>query len=75
MDPEKQGRGIGRGQLETIHKISYDRSSSTGVYLNTENPGNVDLYKHMGYTITHGESFSDVVVWYLFLPDAMNDLI
>lgn len=75
VDPDKQGFGIGRALLESIHQISDDHPTSTGVYLDTGNPGNVSFYEHMGYRIIQEESFADVVVWCLFRPDKEKELI
>ena len=69
VDPGQQGYGIGRALLEATHLISQDHPTSTGVYLNTENPRNVAFYQHMGYRITHQESLGNTRVWCFFRSD------
>lgn len=72
VDPGKQGYGIGRALLEAIHLISQDHPTSTGVYLDTENPRNVAFYQHMGYQITHQESLGNTRVWCFFRTDKIE---
>jgi GNAT superfamily N-acetyltransferase len=46
-----QGRGLGRILMDRIHRLSYEDSLSQGVTLNTEDPANLPLYRHLGYEV------------------------
>ncbi|MEX2271856.1 MAG: GNAT family N-acetyltransferase [Vicinamibacterales bacterium] len=50
--PSHKGSGIGRRLLEFVRRMAEDDPESAGVSLSTENPRNVDLYRHVGYEVT-----------------------
>ncbi len=50
-----KGRGHGRLLLEAVHELAANDPTAEGVSLTTEDPRNVDLYRHFGYEIVgHG---------------------
>ncbi len=68
--PANQGRGLARILLEELVKMSERHPGSTGVCLNTESPGNVSFYEHMGYHVVGHRTISDLETWCMFRPDA-----
>jgi GNAT superfamily N-acetyltransferase len=65
-----QRRGIGRLLLDRVHEFSRDRPDSQGVTLTTENPANVELYRHFGYQLTgHVRIAPELESWGMFRPD------
>jgi GNAT superfamily N-acetyltransferase len=44
-----RGRGLARRLIDEVHRISLADPESMGVTLTTEDPGNVSLYRHLGY--------------------------
>ena len=45
------GTGLGRVLLDAVRKMAAEDSSSAGVSLTTENPRNVELYRHVGFEV------------------------
>jgi GNAT superfamily N-acetyltransferase len=45
------GTGLGRLLLEAVQDVARADSASAGVSLSTENPKNVELYRHFGYQV------------------------
>lgn len=66
----RAGQGIGRSLLEAVHRASSKDPRSTGVALTTEDPANVPLYQHLGYSVTGTATLSDSLqTWGFFRPD------
>jgi len=66
VDPQQQGHGYGGILLQVLHKMSEVHPSSTGIWLDTENPGNVPLYRRFGYQIRALTQWGDVQIWGMF---------
>lgn len=70
VDPAYQGRGHGRRLLGAIQALSAAHPTSTGVYLDTENPASKAFYEHCGYRVLAHERLDDEVdIWCVFRPD------
>lgn len=54
-----QGKGYGRVMLDAIHQMA--KSENSGVWLETTNPTNVGLYKHVGYVVENRFMMADDV--------------
>lgn len=64
------GRGLARPLVERIQALSRADPTSTGVFLETEEPSNVDFYRHLGYRLTgHVEVGDGLESWGFFRPD------
>jgi GNAT superfamily N-acetyltransferase len=65
-----KGRGLGRLLLDAVHDHSRAHVTSEGVRLTTENPANVELYRHFGYRlIGHAPVADGLETWVLFRSD------
>ena len=49
--PSHEGQGLARPLLETVERLAAADPQSTGVSLTTENPRNVELYRHFGFEV------------------------
>lgn len=66
VNPEYQGRGIGKALLNhVLHEANRDRSSQ-GVALDTENPENVSLYRKFGFTLGNTTEINQLPVYCMF---------
>lgn len=64
------GRGLGGRLLREVHEMSWLDPGSTGVSLTTEDPKNVPLYEHCGYTVvSHDRVSEDLETWGFFRRD------
>jgi GNAT superfamily N-acetyltransferase len=62
------GTGLGRRLLESVRRLSEEDPQSAGVSLTTENPRNVDLYRHFGYEVVgHAPVGPGLETWGMFL--------
>lgn len=57
----QQGKGIGPVLLAEVHRLSETHATAAGVWLETANPANVQLYQRFGYEITQQEQLGDEV--------------
>jgi GNAT superfamily N-acetyltransferase len=48
---QAQGTGVSRRLLDAVHERSWTDTKSVGVTLTTEDPTNVELYRHFGYEV------------------------
>lgn len=65
------GRGLTRSLLEKVQALSLADPTSTGVALETEDPGNVSFYQYFGYRlIGHAEIGDGLESWGFFRPDS-----
>ena len=63
-----KGAGVGRVLLDTVRALAEAEPSWNGVSLTTENPRNVELYKHFGYEIAgEGEFAPGMPTWGMYL--------
>ena len=66
-----QGKGVARALIETVHRMSREDPTSTGVTLTTEDEANVPLYEHLGYRVVgHAEVVPGLETWGFFRPDS-----
>jgi GNAT superfamily N-acetyltransferase len=65
-----QGRGLSRVLLDEVHRRSLNDPDSSGVSLSTEAPENVELYEHLGYSVTATVPIgAGIQTWGFFRPD------
>jgi GNAT superfamily N-acetyltransferase len=65
-----QGSGLGRKLMDRVHLMSQEDASSQGVTLSTEDPANVPLYEHFGYSMVgHSRLSPELETWCFFRPD------
>lgn len=65
-----RGKGLGRRLIEHVQELSREDERSRGVTLTTEDPNNVELYKHLGYEIVgHQVVSAELETWSFFRPD------
>ena len=61
---------MGRKLIDYVHLMSRKDTSSQGVTLTTEDPANVPLYEHFGYTVVGRTRVSPTLgAWGFFRPD------
>lgn len=63
VNPQKQGQGIGKKVIETIHQLVKDDAKAASICLDTENYANVVYYKYLGYVLTHQEKIDDLTIY------------
>lgn len=64
----QKGSGLGRVLLDAVRQIAEENPAYSGVSLTTENPRNVDLYRHFGYDVVgEGQFGGDLKTWGMFL--------
>jgi len=74
VHPEFQRNGFGRLLLDEVHEIAESHTESVGVYLETTNQVNVDLYEYFGYHLVARDTLDGIVeLWYMFRPNKDND--
>lgn len=62
-----RGLGLGRALLEHVQDIARRTPKAEGVTLTTEDPANVPLYEHAGYTVVdHARIAPDLETWWMF---------
>lgn len=67
VSPKAQGKGIGRALLEEAE--AYAQSERiTLMALDTEHKGNVDLYRHMGYSVNGSAGLETIEVFSCYKP-------
>ena len=69
VNPESQGKGIGRALLSKVHQISEQDSESYGVALDTHTQENVDYYKRCGYEVSAEVQLENLQNRFLFRPN------
>lgn len=72
VHPNFQKQGYARILLDTLHALSEAHPCSTGVYLETANPQNVNLYQHFGYHITAQVNIKGVETFSLFRANSLK---
>lgn len=66
--PALKGSGLGRTLLDAVRQLAQEHPGSSGVSLTTENPRNVDLYRHCGYEVAGEARFGgNLKTWGMFL--------
>ena len=63
----RQGEGLARALLASVHALTAADPDSAGTSLSTEHPPNVPLYQHFGYRVVgHARVNGDLETWVLF---------
>lgn len=64
----QKGGGLGRILLDAVRALAEADPQSAGVSLTTENPRNVELYRHVGYDVVgEGQFGPGLQTWGMFL--------
>ena len=72
VDPEYQGRGIGKKILHEVIALVKKDNRSAGLGLDTENKYNLDFYKSFGFKLISDTQLKDIRVYSLFLETKNN---
>lgn len=64
---DQKGSGLGRVLLGAVRDLAEADPSYGGVSLTTENPRNVDLYRHFGYEVAGHGTFGPHETWGMYL--------
>jgi ribosomal protein S18 acetylase RimI-like enzyme len=67
LDPDLQGRGLGRQLLASFCALSAADPLSGGVYLETAKPSNVRFYERAGFAVTGQGQLGSATLWCMFL--------
>ncbi len=71
VDPNSQGRGVGRALLAAVQAMSRQDASSLGVSLDTENEASKRFYEACGYHCTGEHDLGGVTIWDMYQPDSV----
>ncbi|MGB3636905.1 MAG: GNAT family N-acetyltransferase [Rivularia sp. (in: cyanobacteria)] len=66
VNPQNQGKGIGKTILSQIHQMSEQDSDSHGVALDTQTQENVGYYQRFGYDVSTTAKLENVKNWFMF---------
>lgn len=66
VNPIEQGHGFGSGLIKDAIMISKKDTYSNGIYLDTENPANVDFYKKFGFEVKSIFNFKNFSAYRMF---------
>lgn len=69
VHPDAQGAGYGRALVNAVQELSEAHPTSTGVWLDTENPRNVSIYERLGYHVLNQVQLDEVTIWLMFRPN------
>lgn len=69
VNPQSQGRGIGKAILKQVHQMSEQDTISTGVALDTQTENNVGYYQGFGYSVSNTAKLENVNNWFMFRPN------
>jgi ribosomal protein S18 acetylase RimI-like enzyme len=69
VHPNFQGRGYARTLLNALHTRSEAHPLSTGVYLETANPQNVEFYQYFGYYLKTQVNINGLENFIMFRPN------
>ena len=72
VDPDAQGQGFGKQLLDSVQDLSERYPGSTGVFLDTENPQNVQFYEHCGYEVVSCHNLESVNIYCLFRANRLH---
>jgi GNAT superfamily N-acetyltransferase len=72
IDPAMHGFGLGKQLLTSFCDLSARDPLSSGVYLETANPSNVQFYKRAGFAETGRGSLGDATLWCMFLAHSQR---
>lgn len=68
VHPDMHGLGIGARLLASFCALSESDPESSGVYLETANPGNVRFYERAGFSTSGEGKIGDDTIWCMFRP-------
>ncbi len=63
VEPDSQGKGVGKRMLKYIDHLSKSNDQSEGVCLNTETQENVDIYRSQGYETVASAPIATFTSW------------
>lgn len=67
--PAHTGQGLARPLMDAVRALAEADPDSQGVSLTTENPRNVELYRHFGFAvIAEARPAADLKTWGMFQP-------
>jgi ribosomal protein S18 acetylase RimI-like enzyme len=66
VHPDYQGQGYGKKLIEYAHQLSEAHPTSGGTGLDTENPENVSVYKHLGFEVVETNPIHGLKMWTMF---------
>lgn len=65
VSKEKQGLGIGKTVINTIHDMVIKDPDTHSICLDTENVKNVSYYEHLGYKLTHESKVNGLCIYHM----------
>lgn len=68
VDPEHQGKGIGRALIEQSAAIALEMPGCVGIGLDTEDPKNVAIYQACGFEVHGQRVVDDMPVYVMWRP-------
>lgn len=60
VSPKEQGKGFGKKMFQHIESECRKHPTAKGIYLDTPNPVNVKIYKHLGYKTVNEFKFYEL---------------
>lgn len=66
VTPKEQGKGYGKAMFEYIESQCRKHPTAKGIYLDTPNPENVKIYKHLGYKVIHKFKFYELIGYCMY---------
>jgi GNAT superfamily N-acetyltransferase len=66
VSPGEQGKGYGKAMFEYVESQCLKHPAAKGIGLDTPNPDNVKIYKHLGYKVTHKFKFFDLTGYTMY---------
>ena len=62
-----RGKGLSRLLLDEVNELGAQASTAAGISLTTEQPRNVELYRHLGYQVVGEKRIADTLhTWSMF---------
>lgn len=68
-----QGRGLGKALLTNILKEVNADKEAEGIGLDTENPDNMSLYEHFGFSLVETLKIDALTIYRMFRPRSEGD--
>jgi hypothetical protein len=66
VSPKEQGKGYGKEMFKYIESKCLKHPTAIGIGLDTPNPTNVKIYKHIGYKVKHKFRFYDLTGYCIY---------
>lgn len=66
VDPEFQGRGVGRKLIEYCFELANENPEILGMGLDTEDEKNVDIYRRCGFEVVNEMRLDDMPIYVLW---------